>query len=383
MKFRNSPFALIVTPVVCFFVGFFLILILKGPLHLHLGRGAEAAPGSDSETGEVTVPPAAEETAAAGEGDDPQFDSEMIPEGETSVPELPEQTPAPVITPEPVPTPRPELKTVLGRMFNDKNNSFSNNAFGAEWIIYVENLTDGSAGPVVWNHDGVFFDIEEWNARDENSRLLAANLMDLWIMGAVYYYYPSPGAEIQDALSNMILYADTNSANWLVRDVLGEGIREIGLNRINFFIATQGATHTYMNRMYSDLVALTDADNYTSARDCAMLLKKIYFADSQLNGSREMAELLIQAYDWEILPDNVKAHTVLQYGGLQQIDKQWLQSATVSIGSHDTANQLFIFSDGTQTYLVCILSTFINSIAEGIKDDSCAVQVLADYFALN
>ena len=128
------------------------------------------------------------------------------------------------------------------------------------WSVYVCNLLKDSNGVI------------------NNTPMQAASLIKLYIMGAVYDNYDaisqSHGGDTVDSnISSMITVSDNDAANTLV-NWLGNGDNSAGMQKVNEFCQKYGFNDTQMNRLL--LADNSNGDNYTSAKDCGIFLKKIY-----------------------------------------------------------------------------------------------------------
>ena len=106
----------------------------------------------------------------------------------------------------------------------------------------------------------------------------AASLIKLYIMGAVYDNYDAisqahGGDTVDSNISSMITISDNDAANTLV-NWLGNGDDSTGMQKVNEFCQKYGFNDTQMNRLL--LADNSNGDNYTSAKDCGIFLKKIY-----------------------------------------------------------------------------------------------------------
>ena len=128
------------------------------------------------------------------------------------------------------------------------------------WSVYVCNLLKDSNGVI------------------NDTPMQAASLIKLYIMGAVYDNYDAisqahGGDTVDSNISSMITVSDNNAANTLV-NWLGNGDDSAGMQKVNEFCQKYGFNDTQMNRLL--LADNSNGDNYTSAKDCGIFLKKIY-----------------------------------------------------------------------------------------------------------
>ncbi len=122
-----------------------------------------------------------------------------------------------------------------------------------KWSVTFINLSNGDS----FNING-------------SKKMLAASDMKLFIMAAAY----SKGRNDLDSLiSPMITVSDNDSANRVV-EALGNGNFSAGMKVVNDFCANNGYSGTRMGRRFLD--SNSTGDNYTTANDCAKILRDIY-----------------------------------------------------------------------------------------------------------
>lgn len=136
-------------------------------------------------------------------------------------------------------------------------------ASNGSWAVYVCDLFNNSEGTV------------------GDSKMQAASLIKLYIMGAIYENYDSITGQygqssVDSNLYSMITVSDNDAANTLV-NYLGGGDDAAGMARVNKFCQDHGYTSTSMGRLL--LADNSNGDNYTSAKDCGKFLKTIYQID--------------------------------------------------------------------------------------------------------
>ncbi len=130
-----------------------------------------------------------------------------------------------------------------------------------EWDIYVYNLTHG--------------DIAVANTVN-GQPMISASLIKLYIMGAVFEQIQEEKLQYWDVYGSvkyMIALSDNYSANYLIHR-LGEGDPAKGFECVNAFAQSIGCEKTSIHR--SLLETDTEEENYTSAEDCAILLRQLY-----------------------------------------------------------------------------------------------------------
>ena len=202
---------------------------------------------------------------------------------------------------------------------------------GEEWGVTVKECTNGNMTVI------------------NDQKMIAASLIKLYIMGAVYESYDNlcqkNGEEyIDQLLTSMITVSDNEAANHLVR-LLGQGDEDAGKQAVNVFCVTNDYTSSNMGRML--LETGTDKENYTSPQDCVKFLWDIY--QGVFPHSQDMLELLkAQERTGKIpagIPDGVE--TANKTGELENVEND---AAIVWAGEHP--------------YIVCIMSSNLQNASE-------------------
>lgn len=202
---------------------------------------------------------------------------------------------------------------------------------GEKWGVAVKECTNGNMTIV------------------NEQKMIAASLIKLYIMGAVYESYDNlcqkNGQEyIDQLLASMITVSDNEAANCLVR-LLGQGDEEAGKQAVNVFCITNNYTSSNMGRML--LETGTDRENYTSPQDCVKFLWDIY--QGVFPHFQDMLELLkAQERTGKIpagIPDSVE--TANKTGELENVEND---AAIVWAGEHP--------------YIVCIMSSELQNTSE-------------------
>lgn len=172
-----------------------------------------------------------EETEEPAEPVDPEDPEEPEEPAETEDPEAPEASTEPVVDAD------------LQQLLESKLDTLS-----GTWNLYYKNL-----------------DTNEIVAVDEEP-MVAASMIKLFIAGA--YCQAVEQGEIEDdyrtQLKNMLSVSDNTATNAI--------ITALGMDRINQFIEDFGAANTKLNRK----MLASGTENYTTAKDCAMVLEAIY-----------------------------------------------------------------------------------------------------------
>lgn len=147
------------------------------------------------------------------------------------------------------------------------------------WDIRVENLVTGETAACRVG-------------AAEDAPMVSASLIKLFIMAAVYEQVEAGQLShdaVDTALYHMITVSDNVSANTLIRQ-LGGGDTQAGMAVVNDYAARLGCSSTSLNRLMLENNGL---QNYTSAADCALLLRQIYTGSCVSPArSEEMLELL-------------------------------------------------------------------------------------------
>lgn len=133
-------------------------------------------------------------------------------------------------------------------------------ASNGSWAVYVCDLFNNSEGTV------------------GDSKMQAASLIKLYIMGAIYENYDSITGQygqssVDSNLYSMITVSDNDAANTLV-SYLGGGDSSAGMTVVNDFCSEKGYSSTHMGRLL--LASNQYDDNYTSVSDCGHFLKEVY-----------------------------------------------------------------------------------------------------------
>ena len=151
-------------------------------------------------------------------------------------------------------------------------------AQGGTWDLYYESLTTGETASARCGHDS-------------EPRSVAASLIKLYVMGAVYDAV-ARGTLTHDAVYqsvySMITASDNDACNRLVT-MLGGGDPVKGMQAVNAFAASIGCTGTQMNR----LMLQPGTENFVTASECGAMLRLIYRgACVSADASAEMLTIL-------------------------------------------------------------------------------------------
>ena len=182
------------------------------------------------------------------------------------VPERPSATPRPAPTPEPTSEP-----DALGPYLPNPNLPDTN----SELQTLLEDFC--AEYPGVW--DIVVYDLTHGETADfasQDEPMISASLIKLFIMGAVFQQVQEGRMQYWDqyaSVCRMIMYSDNYSANHLT-NILADSEGRTGFEVVTDFAASIGCTATSLNRFLGR--PEDGGENYTSAADCALLLKKLY-----------------------------------------------------------------------------------------------------------
>ena len=209
---------------------------------------------------------------------------------------------------------------------------------GEDWAVYVQDIKSGT------------------EKSSGQSKMQAASLIKLYIMGAVYENYEkitsAAGKEKVDALlQSMITVSDNEAANTLTR-LLGNQNEAAGREVVNVYCNSQGYDDSSMGRML--LESNTNGDNYTSVKDCGLFLERIY--KNSIPHAEEMLNLLKQQERTGKIPAGVPL-------GIETANK----TGELSSVENDAA---IIFA-GEHPYILCVMS-------ENLKDAVAARQAIVE-----
>jgi len=126
------------------------------------------------------------------------------------------------------------------------------------WDIRVESLS-GTAGAA---------------ARTDDAPMVSASIIKLFVMAAVYDRVEQGLLNhdtVYPLIFSMITISDNYSTNELIR-LLGNGDAQAGMDAVNAYAAEIGCPDSQLNRL---MLADNGLQNYTSAADCATVLRMI------------------------------------------------------------------------------------------------------------
>lgn len=216
-----------------------------------------------------------------------------------------------------------EPKTIDGMKELISSKIADRTGAGENWQVYVQRLSDDAAESM------------------GEGKMVAASLIKLYIMGAVYADYDNlisanGKAKVDGLLHSMITVSDNDAANTLTR-MLGKGDKEAGKAAVNAYCSENGYPDSSMGRML--LETNTDRENYTSAKDCGRFLERVYKKETE--HAEDMLALLKQQERTGKIPAGVPSgvETANKTGELANVE-----------------NDAAIVFAGEQPYILCVLS---------------------------
>ena len=209
---------------------------------------------------------------------------------------------------------------------------------GEHWAVYVQDLKSGT------------------EKSSGQSKMQAASLIKLYIMGAVYENYEkltsTAGKEKVDALLQAMITVSNNEAANTLTKLLGNQDAAAGREVVNAYCNSQGYEDSSMGRML--LESNENGDNYTSVKDCGLFLERIY--KNSIPHAEEMLNLLKQQERTGKIPAGVPSgiETANKTGELSNVEND---AAIVFAGEHP--------------YILCVMS-------ENLKDAATARQTIVN-----
>lgn len=202
----------------------------------------------------------------------------------------------------------------------------SNVGLSGNTSVYVQNLSEDAYAEV------------------DNRTKQSASLIKLYVAGCVYEQKDilasgeTYAGETEDLIKKMITASDNDATNTLVTR-LGRGDSGEGMNLVNAYCEEHGFTDTSMGRLMLDFSAQTD--NYTSAKDCAHFLQKVY--NREITGSDNIFNYLKQQERTAKIPAGVPEgiETANKTGELEDVEND----AAIVLGT-DNIYVICIMMDG-------------------------------------
>jgi beta-lactamase class A len=239
------------------------------------GQGARVSGKENASLADVTGKPDPEETAETGETAEAAQTPPLLREGEGTSPQKQAQPPSPsfeISAAEALQTGAPAEFVGLKEQID---GLLEGDYPDCVWDVWVESLGSGES-------------ISCFNG-EEPAPMASASLIKLFIMAAVYEQIELGNIKEEDVqadLRSMITVSDNTASNELT-SLLGGGDAEDGIKAVNEYAAGIGCKDTYMNRL---MLVENGMQNYTTASDCATILRMIYNGECV---SRESSEKML------------------------------------------------------------------------------------------
>lgn len=214
-----------------------------------------------------------------------------------------------------------DLKAMIDKQINADLKSIV-------WDIWVERLQDNESIHCSSFEDGV--------------PMVSASLIKLFIMAAVYERVELGELEeayIQSEMRSMITVSDNTAANKLTA-LLGGGDSDAGMDAVSAFADEIGCKDTKMNRL---MLVDNGLQNYTTARDCAVILRMIYNGECVSQKYSEiMLELLKEQQRTGKIPSGVPEGVVTA-------------NKTGELTGISECDVAIVFAENAD-YIICVLS---------------------------
>lgn len=226
-----------------------------------------------------------------------------------------------------------EEAAYLYELENSLKETIANAGLSANTAVYVQQLSGDTCLAI------------------ENRAMQSASLIKLYVAGCVYEQKASLTAqetyagETDDLVKKMITVSDNDATNTLVKR-LGAGDAQAGMNLVNAYCSSHGFEDTSMGRLMLDFEAA--ADNYTSVKDCAHFLQKVY--ENALAGSDTILEYLKQQERTGKIPAGVP---------------EGVMTANKTGELEDVENDAAIVFNETTPYILCVMTGDLSDTAAG------------------
>ncbi len=204
------------------------------------------------------------------------------------------RTPRPTEEPSEVPSPAPEESP--GDLEREVTALLENQPDA--WAVLVRTLGAGGEDFSVYH-----------GATDADTPMIAASIIKLWVMAAVFEQAGGEPDEIESALLfQMITVSDNYACNRLITETLGHGDPQEGMAAVNACAQRMGCLHTTLNRLMLDTSG--GLENYTTVEDCALILERIHSGTLvSPEASAAMEELLFAQERCNKIPAGLPAGT--------------------------------------------------------------------------
>lgn len=227
-------------------------------------------------------------------------------------------------------------------------------AYQGDWSVYIKDMETGKT-----------MEINE-------HAMESASLIKLYIAGAVYEQMDEGNLSASDSvlssLDAMITVSDNESANVLVRKLMGDsGDFQTGLDKVNDFISRNGFSNTQqVNGIADPSLWIGDGINETSTADCGRLLEMIYNGTLVSGDDSAKFESLLgrQQVNYKIpegLPDGVR-----------------ISHKTGEVS--DTENDAAIIYTPYGDYIFCIMSTALTDKDAAVEHIRSITSLVYNYF---
>lgn len=312
-----------------------------------------AAPGGgDGTPNEIGVP---DEIGAPDEAGGHRVfgESAVSPtEAPTTGPTEPEPSPAEEIIPDGSAETSPDGADMEGleELKAELENYIS--GLDGDWAVYVKNL-----------------ETNEYMEIDSH-QMVAASLIKLFIMAA--FYDKADNGELEfdtaaaDYMSDMITISHNEASNELVR-MLGGGDHPAGMEVVNRYTAENGYPDTRQERDMKDYRQVpVEGENYTSVKDCGLLLERIYRSEcvsAEYDG--QMLDMLKRQTRTKKIPAGVPA-------GVETANK----TGELSSVENDVA---IIFSPACD-YILCVMSNNLQNTSAARSGITGISAMVYEYF---
>ncbi len=219
--------------------------------------------------------------------------------------------------------------------------------YGGTWSVYAKNLNTSATITV---NDCTFS---------------SASTIKAFVMASTYDQIEkgkiSETSAINSLLNNMITISDNESYNELVRRHSSVGSFTDGASVINSYLSANGYTKTGVHHTLhpSNSASTGDGGNTTSAKDCGLLLERIYNGTCvSKSASKKMLNLLLNQQRRSKIPSAVPS-------GVKVANKTGETS--------DLENDIAIVYGEKSDFVLCVFSLNCSRAVEGIKEITSAV----------
>ena len=201
-------------------------------------------------------------------------------------------------------------------------------------------------------------------SKEHGRSMKSASLIKLFVMGTLYDSVAKgtvQGETIEGLVQPMITVSDNTACNTLVTDVLGNGNADEGMAAVTWYAQQNGYEDTSMGRLM--LSYQTEGDNYTSAKDCAALLEKIY--DGTCVNTADSSKMLS-------FLQNQERKNKIPYGLQTRLtgEQEWTANKTGEIAEAEVPEKGMVEGDAAIVhtvfgdYILCILVNDMGSNAQ-------------------